>query len=209
MSKQQKLIDEGEIAADYLEAFLDILDFDGDIDLDVEGDRASVAISDGDQLFRLSGDDGSVLEALQTLTRLAVQQSTGERSRLMLDIDQWRADRKAVLRGLAEEGARRVVEYGSPVELEPMSPFERKVVHDVIADIDGITTESSGEGKNRHVIIFPDDEFDGDEYEDIEHDNDDAADDVDTVDDADNVDDDNAADVDSDDVDDSDEDNED
>ena len=164
-SKQQKLIDEGEIAADYLEAFLDILDFDGDIDLDVEGDRASVGIDGGDQLYKLAGKDGSVLEAVQTLTRLAVQQATGERSRLMLDIDGWRSGRKDTLRGLAEEGARRVVDLGTPVELEPMTPFERKVVHDAIAEIEGVTTESSGEGKNRHVVIFPDDDFEEDNYD--------------------------------------------
>ncbi|HHY07477.1 MAG TPA: single-stranded DNA-binding protein [Corynebacteriales bacterium] len=185
-SRQQKLIDEGEIAADYLEAFLDILDFDGDIDLDVEGDRASVAIDGGDQLYKLSGKDGNVLEAVQTLTRLAVQQNTGERSRLMLDIDGWRAGRKETLRGLAEEGARRVFDLGTPVELEPMTPFERKVVHDAIAEIEGVVTESSGEGKNRHVVIFPDDEYDDDDDYEDDYDDDDV--DGDDYDDDDNYD---------------------
>lgn len=159
MSKQQKLIDEGEIAADYLEQFLDIIDFDGDIDLDVEGDRASVSIDGGDSLDMLVGRDGQVLEAIQTLTRLAVQEVSGERSRLMLDIARWRANRRDTLRGLAQEGARRVEETGAPVELEPMSPFERKVVHDAIAEIDGVVTESTGEGKNRYVVLLPDDDY--------------------------------------------------
>lgn len=163
MSKQQKLIDEGEIAADYLEQFLDILDFDGDIDLDVEGDRASVSIDGGDNLDMLVGRDGQVLEAMQTLTRLAVQEVSGERSRLMLDIARWRADRRNILGALAQEGARRVQETGTPVELEPMSPFERKVVHDTIAEIAGVITESTGEGKNRHVVLLPDDDYSDDE----------------------------------------------
>ena len=85
------LIEEGEIAGDYLEQLLDVLDFDGDIDLDVEGDRAVVSIDGGDDLTKLVGRKGEVLDALQELTRLAVQQATGERSRLMLDIAGWRA----------------------------------------------------------------------------------------------------------------------
>ena len=163
MSKQQKLIDEGEIAADYLEQFLDIIDFDGDIDLDVEGDRASVSIDGGENLDMLVGRDGQVLEAIQTLTRLAVQEVSGDRSRLMLDIARWRADRRDTLRALAQEGARRAEETGTPVELEPMSPFERKVVHDAIAKIEGVVTESTGEGKNRHVVLLPEEEYEENE----------------------------------------------
>mgnify|MGYP000969804180 FL=1 len=85
------LVEEGEIAGDYLEQLLDVLDFDGDIDLDVEGDRAVVSIDGGKDLTKLVGRKGEVLDALQELTRLAVQQSTGERSKLMLDIAGWRA----------------------------------------------------------------------------------------------------------------------
>lgn len=174
MSKKQKLIDEGEIAADYLEQFLDIIDYDGDIDIDVEVDRAVLAINNGDALDTLVGEDGVVVESLQTLTRLAVQQETGERSRLMLDVDGWRAERREFLCALAQEGARRVIESGAPVELEPMSPFERKVVHDAIVEFAGITTQSSGEGDNRHVVLLPDSDFDDihdeDAADDIEDD---------------------------------------
>jgi spoIIIJ-associated protein len=149
------LVREGDVAGDYLERLLDILDVDGDIDLDVEGDRASVAIVGGD-LKDLVGPDGAVLEALQELTRLAVAQSTGVRSRLMLDISGFRARRRADLTSLAAETARRVASSGQPERLSPMNPFERKVVHDVIARVSGVHSESEGEEPNRRVVVLPD-----------------------------------------------------
>ena len=149
------LVREGDVAGDYLERLLDILDVDGDIDLDVEGDRASVAIVGGD-LADLVGADGAVLEALQELTRLAVAQSTGVRSRLMLDISGFRARRRADLTSLAAETARRVASSGQPERLSAMNPFERKVVHDVIAGISGVHSESEGEEPNRRVVVLPD-----------------------------------------------------
>jgi spoIIIJ-associated protein len=149
------LVREGDVAADYLERLLDILDVDGDIDLDVEGDRASVAIVGG-QLDDLVGRDGSVLDALQELTRLAVAQSTGVRSRLMLDVGRFRAKRRADLTALAGEAARRVAQSRQPERLSAMNPFERKVVHDVIASVAGVRSESEGEEPNRRVVILPD-----------------------------------------------------
>jgi spoIIIJ-associated protein len=149
------LVREGDVAGDYLERLLDILDKDGDIDLDVEGDRASVAIVGG-KLNDLVGPDGATLEALQELTRLAVAQSTGVRSRLMLDIGEFRARRRADLTALAGETARRVSSSGQPERLSPMNPFERKVVHDVIAAVSGVHSESEGEEPNRRVVVLPD-----------------------------------------------------
>jgi spoIIIJ-associated protein len=149
------LVREGDVAGDYLERLLDILDVDGDIDLDVEGDRASVAIVGGD-LKDLVGPGGAVLEALQELTRLAVAQSTGVRSRLMLDISGFRARRRADLTSLAAETARRVASSRQPERLSPMNPFERKVVHDVIAGVAGVHSESEGEEPNRRVVVLPD-----------------------------------------------------
>ena len=148
------LVREGDVAGDYLERLLDILDVDGDIDLDVEGDRASVAIVGGD-LKDLVGSDGAVLEALQELTRLAVAQSTGVRSRLMLDISGFRARRRADLTSLAAETARRVAGSGQPERLSAMNPFERKVVHDVIATVEGVRSESEGEEPNHRVVVLP------------------------------------------------------
>ena len=149
------LVREGDVAGDYLERLLDILDVDGDIDLDVEGDRASVAIVGG-RLNDLIGADGATLEALQELTRLAVAQSTGVRSRLMLDVGGFRAKRRSDLTALAGEVARRVGQSHQPERLSPMNPFERKVVHDVIASVAGVHSESEGEEPNRRVVVLPD-----------------------------------------------------
>jgi spoIIIJ-associated protein len=149
------LVREGDVAGDYLERLLDILDVDGDIDLDVEGDRASVAVVGG-QLKTLIGPDGATLEALQELTRLAVAQSTGVRSRLMLDIGGFRAKRRADLTSLASAAAERVAQSRQPERLSPMNPFERKVVHDVIAVAAGVHSESEGEEPNRRVVVLPD-----------------------------------------------------
>ena len=148
------LVREGDVAGDYLERLLDILDVDGDIDLDVEGDRASVAIVGG-RLGDLVGPDGAVLEALQELTRLAVAQSTGVRSRLMLDVGEYRARRKADLTALAGQVAARVSGSRQPERLAPMNPFERKVVHDVVAGVDGVRSESEGEEPQRRVVVLP------------------------------------------------------
>jgi spoIIIJ-associated protein len=152
---ERLLVREGDVAGDYLERLLDILDVDGDIDLDVEGDRASVAVVGG-ELKTLIGPDGATLEALQELTRLAVAQSTGVRSRLMLDIGGFRAKRRADLTALASAAAERVGESRQPERLAPMNPFERKVVHDVIAGAAGVHSESEGEEPNRRVVVLPD-----------------------------------------------------
>ncbi|MGW5715729.1 Jag family protein [Amycolatopsis sp. NPDC003865] len=149
------LVQEGDIAGDYLERLLDLLDYDGDIDLDVEAGRAIVSIDGGEDLEKLVGPRGTVLEALQELTRLAVQQETGSRSRLMLDIAGWRADRREELRELGRSTAESVLQSGERVRLQPMSPFERKVVHDAVAAVSGVTSESEGEDPKRRVVIFP------------------------------------------------------
>jgi len=153
LARVDQLEAEGDIAADYLEELLDIADLDGDLDMDVEGDRAAVSIVGAD-LSQLVGPDGEVLEALQELTRLAVYRETGERSRLMLDISGYRADKRTELEKVAEETAARVKESGEPVSLEPMSPFERKVVHDAVAAA-GLTSESEGVEPRRFVVVLP------------------------------------------------------
>lgn len=147
------LEEEGEIAADYLEGLLDIADLDGDIDMDVENDRASVSIAGGN-LSVLVGKEGEVLDALQELTRLAVHAVTGERSRLMLDVDGFRAARRSELVLAAEQAAEAVKASGIAAPMAPMNPFERKVVHDAIANF-GLKSESEGEEPNRRVVILP------------------------------------------------------
>ena len=149
------LVREGDIAGDYLETLLDIADVDGDIDMDVEGDRAMVAIV-GDGLDALVGPNGATLDALQELTRLAVVQQTGVRSRLMLDIGGWRAQRKTDLTEVGNRAAARVLESGEPVSLAPMTPFERKIVHDAVAAIEGVRSESEGVEPSRRVVVLTD-----------------------------------------------------
>jgi spoIIIJ-associated protein len=149
----QALEQEGEIAADYVEGLLDIGDFDGDIDMDVEGERAMVAVV-GAALDELVGKRGEVLEALQELTRLAVHRRTGNRSRLMLDIGGYRERRRAELTKLGQDVAAEVKRTSEPKPLAPMTPFERKIVHDAIAAAE-LRSESEGEEPDRYVVVFP------------------------------------------------------
>jgi spoIIIJ-associated protein len=151
--RRERLEQEGDIAADYLEELLEISDLDGDLDMDVEGDRATVSIVGAD-LPQLVGDQGEVLEALQELTRLAVYRETGERSRLMLDVSGHRAQRRTALEEQAARIVAEVKESGKRATLEPMSPFERKVVHDVVAAA-GLTSESEGTEPRRFVVVLP------------------------------------------------------
>jgi spoIIIJ-associated protein len=152
----KRLEEEGEIAADYLEELLDIEDLDGDIDIDVDHGRASVAIvAEGDgqrALQRLVGTEGEVLDALQELTRIAVQARTGDRSRLMLDVAGYRAGRRTELGRVAERAITEVKERGVSISLEPMNAFERKVIHDAVTAA-GLVSESSGTEPDRYVVI--------------------------------------------------------
>jgi spoIIIJ-associated protein len=144
---------EGDVAADYLEGLLDIADLDGDIDMDVENARAMVSIV-GDDLDTLIGSEGKVLEALQELTRLAVWRETGERTRLMLDIGGFRAGRKSELVELAKRAVEAVRATGEPESLGAMTPFERKVIHDTVAEA-GLRSESEGAEPRRYVVVLP------------------------------------------------------
>ncbi len=153
----EDLVREGEIAADFLEALLDIADLSGDLEVDIEGNRAAVAIvdsEDGAAPRRLVGPGGSVLDALQELTRLAVQAETGDRSRLLLDVAGYRSDRRSALVKTARRAIAEVQESGTRRELEPMTAFERKVVHDEVLAA-GLHSESEGVEPSRYVVILP------------------------------------------------------
>ena len=147
------LVQEGDIAGDYLERLLDIADVDGDLDMDVEGGRAVVAIV-GEGLDALVGPHGQTLEALQELTRLAVVQQTGVRSRLMLDVGGYRARRKVELTEIGTRAAQRCLDEAGPVRLAPMTPFERKIVHDAVAAVEGVHSESEGVEPERRVVVL-------------------------------------------------------
>jgi spoIIIJ-associated protein len=144
---------EGEVAADYIEGLLDVADLDGDIDMDVEGDRAVVQVV-GATLNELVGRRGEVLEALQELTRLAVHQKTGNRTRMMLDVGGYRQRRRAELAEAGQDAAEEVRRTGQPKKLWPMNPFERKIVHDAVAAA-GLRSESEGEEPERRVVVLP------------------------------------------------------
>ena len=144
---------ESEIAADYIEGLLDVADLDGDIDMDVEGDRPVVSVV-GATLTELVGPHGEVLEALQELTRLAVHRQTGARSRIMLDVGGYRARRRQELAELGRQAAEQVSKTGVPQRLQAMTPFERKVIHDAVAAV-GLRSESEGEEPDRRVVVLP------------------------------------------------------
>lgn len=154
-STASRLEEEGDVAADYLEELLDIADVDGDIDIEIRNGRTYISIvSDDDNhgLEHLVGEDGEVLEALQELTRLSVLSATENRSRLVLDISGYREGRKRTLTELAEDAVASVKDSGEQYALAPMSAYERKIVHDVVADL-GFVSESEGEGSKRHIVV--------------------------------------------------------
>lgn len=153
-----RLEEEGDVAADYLEELLDIADIDGDIDIEVRNGRTYISIVAEEEsagLESLVGEDGEVLEALQELTRLAVLSATENRSRLVLDINGYRSERAGELQKIAEDAVASVKESGDTVALAPMSAYERKIVHDAVADL-GLVSESEGEGADRHIVVSAD-----------------------------------------------------
>jgi spoIIIJ-associated protein len=150
-----RLEEEGDIAADYLEELLDIADIDGDIDIEVRNGRTYISIAAEEESPALESRDGEVLEALQELARLSVLSATDSRSRLVLDINGYRKDRAGVLQQIAEDAVAKVKENGGTVALEPMSAYERKIVHDAVADL-GFVSESEGEGAGRHIVVSAD-----------------------------------------------------
>ena len=127
----QELVDEGDIAADYIEELLDISHIDGDIDIDARGGRAYISVSatEGANLRLLSKPD--TVTALQELTRLAVQNRTGRFSRLILDIGGSRDARAAELAALVDHAVARIDAGAATASLPPMSSYERKLVHDI------------------------------------------------------------------------------
>jgi spoIIIJ-associated protein len=144
---------EGEVAADYIEGLLDVADLDGDIDMDVEADRAVVSVV-GATLDELVGHKGEVLEALQELTRLAVHRHTGMRTRIMIDVGGYRMRRRTELAETGRDAADEVKRTGVPKKLWAMNPFERKIVHDAVAAA-GLRSESEGEEPDRRVVVLP------------------------------------------------------
>lgn len=142
---------EGDLAADYLEALLDIADLDGDLDISVANGRAYVSVGGGGaDLDRLATPQA--VQALQDLTRLAVQAKTDRFSRLIIDVGGSRSAREIELKGMVDAAIAQIAAGRAEVEFEPMSSYERKVVHDEVADR-GYFSESRGEGRDRRLVI--------------------------------------------------------
>lgn len=150
-----QLNEEADIAADYLEELLDIAEYEGDIEMGVRNRRPIIQIvaDDDTDIKHLIGKNGEVVEALQQLSRLAVQQATGERSHLILDVDGYLKRRRQILRDTALDAVDEVRETGEPVDLKPMNSFERKIVHDVVRD-EGLKSRSHGEEPHRYVSVY-------------------------------------------------------
>jgi len=148
------LEEEGEIAADYLEELLDIFDLDGDIDIDVRAGRAYLEVTAGENSNLRLISAPETVEALQELTRLAVQAKTTSFSRLILDVGGSRQARVNELTKVAQRAIDKVVASGEIYSLKPMSSYERKIVHDLISEA-GLISESEGEGRNRHIVVKP------------------------------------------------------
>ena len=141
-----QLNEEADIAADYLEGLLDIADYEGDIEMGVRNDRPTVQIvaDDDTDIKHLIGRNGEVVDALQQLTRLAVQQKTGER---------FLKRKRQHLRDIALDAIDAVKDSGEPYDLKPMNSFERKVVHDVVRE-EGLKSRSHGEEPHRYVTVY-------------------------------------------------------
>ncbi|HEU0240831.1 MAG TPA: R3H domain-containing nucleic acid-binding protein [Micromonosporaceae bacterium] len=153
-SSDSELFAQSEVAADYVEGLLDILDYDGDIDEVVQAGRPVVEVV-GERLDTLVGQRGATLEALQELTRLAIYRQTGSPSRLLLDVGGYRETRRKELVAIAKNAAERVKQHGEPVRLEAMNAFERKCVHDVINATAGVESESEGVEPHRRIVVHP------------------------------------------------------
>ena len=151
-STPDQLEEEGDIAADYIEELLDITDLDGDIEIDARGGRAYLSVTSSEQtnLRLLSRPD--TVNALQELTRIAVQTKTGAFSRLILDVGGSRQTREAELALLVDKAVERIEAGAESAALPAMTSYERKLIHDVVAER-GFTSQSEGEGRDRHTVI--------------------------------------------------------
>ena len=151
----EQLNEEADVAADYLEGLLDIVDYEGDIEMGVRNHRPTVQIvaDDDTDIRHLIGKDGEVVDALQQLTRLAVQQKIGERSHLIVDVDGFLRRKREHLREQALDVIDEVRETGDPVNMKPMNSFERKIVHDMVRE-EGLKSRSHGEEPHRYVTVY-------------------------------------------------------
>ena len=152
MTTENELEKEGEIAADFIEEFLDLADLDGDLEIEFKQERVYLTVdSEGESnLGKVS--DPEIVNAIQEITRLAVQSKTGEMSRLILDIAGSRDAKAKQLKDLVEKTLAKLEETDKEQHLKPMSSYDRKLVHDMVAEA-GMVSESEGQGRDRHIVI--------------------------------------------------------
>jgi spoIIIJ-associated protein len=152
MTTENELEKEGEIAADFIEEFLDLADLDGDLEIEFKQERVYLTVdSEGESnLGKVS--DPETVNAIQEITRLAVQSKTGEMSRLILDIAGSRDAKASQLKDLVEKTLAKLEETDKEQHLKPMSSYDRKLVHDMVAEA-GMVSESEGQGRDRHIVI--------------------------------------------------------
>lgn len=152
MSREQELEQEGEIAADFIEEFLDTADLDGDLDIEFRQDRVYISVSSDGESNLGKVSDPETVEAIQELTRLAVQAKTGQPSRLILDIGGSREAKNEQLKKLVERTIAKLEDSDKPQHLKPMTSYDRKLVHDMVSEA-GFVSESEGQGKERHIVV--------------------------------------------------------
>lgn len=152
MTSEQELEQEGEIAADFIEEFLDVADLDGDLEIEFRQERVYISVSSDEQSNLGVVSKPETVEALQELARLAVQSKSGDMSRLILDVGGSRAAKTEQLRKLVERSIEKLEESEKDQHLKPMSSYDRKQVHDMVSE-SGFVSESEGVGKERHIVI--------------------------------------------------------
>ena len=152
MTEEKQLEKEGEIAADFIEEFLDLADLDGDLEIELRQERVYLSVSSEGESNLGKVSDPEIAQAIQEITRLAVQAKTGEPSRLILDIGGSREAKTEQLKKLVEKIVKKVNDSGKPEHLKPMSSYDRKLVHDMVAEA-GLSSESEGQGRDRHIVV--------------------------------------------------------
>jgi spoIIIJ-associated protein len=154
-SEEDRLAMAQEDALDFIEGLLEAMDVDGEATAEIRDRRVYVSV-EGQEAAILIGHHGQTLDAIQELLRSAVQRQVRARVWVTLDVQGYRERRKEALRERAREMAARALDEGE-MELEPMNAFERKIVHDAVGEITGVTSFSEGEEPYRRVVIAPDD----------------------------------------------------
>lgn len=149
------LEEQADAVADFLEELLDRMDIDAVAEPTTRGDHMYVDIVDGpeEDLALLIGRGGQTLDAIQELTRMVVGRQLDERIRVVVDVEDYRKRREDRLAEIGRGAAARALESGDEIELEPMNPYERKIVHDAVAELEGVASVSRGEDPNRFIVV--------------------------------------------------------